>query len=151
MFRGSSAISLDAKGRLAIPSRYREELDERCEGRMVLTIDLAEPCLCLYPMNEWSRIETQLSRMPSMLEETRRLQRLLIGNAVDLELDGNGRFLVPPLLRDYAGLDKKVLLVGQLHKFQIWDEGAWSQQAAEDLAALKRKGEMPEELRGLVL
>lgn len=150
MFRGSSAINLDAKGRLAMPSRYREELDERCEGRMVLTIDLAEPCLCLYPLNEWTRIETQLSRMPSMLEETRRLLRLLVGNAVDLELDGNGRFLVPPLLREHAGLGKKVLLVGQLHKFQVWDEAAWNRQAAEDLAAIKHKGEMPDELRGLV-
>ncbi len=151
MFRGSSAINLDAKGRLAMPSRYREELAERCEGRVVLTIDLAEPCLCLYPLSEWERIETQLARMPSMLEETRRLQRLLIGNAVDLELDGSGRFLIPPRLRDYAGLDKHTLLVGLLHKFQIWDEAAWSRQAEQDLARLQQPAELPDELRGLVL
>lgn len=152
MFRGSSAINLDAKGRLAMPSRYREELAGRCEGRVVLTIDLAEPCLCLYPLNEWERIETQLARMPSMLEETRRLQRLLIGNAVDLELDGSGRFLIPPRLREYAGLNKQVMLVGQMHKFLIWDEVAWDQQTELDLASLKEKPTvLPDELRGLVL
>ena len=76
MFRGSSSINLDAKGRLAMPSRYRQELDERCEGQMVITIDLHEPCLCLYPLDEWEPVETQIRSMSSMLPEARRLQRL---------------------------------------------------------------------------
>ena len=150
MFRGSSAVNLDAKGRLAMPSRYRQELGERCEGQMVITIDLHDPCLCLYPLNEWARIETQVSRMPSMVAEARRLQRLLIGNAVDVELDGSGRFLIPPRLRELAGLDKHVLLVGLLHKFQIWDEQAWNQQFEQDMGVLTQE-ELPDELRNLVL
>lgn len=78
-------------------------------------------------------------------------QRLLIGNAVDLELDGNGRFLIPPRLREYAKLDKRAMLVGQLNKFQLWDEDAWNAMAEADLAAIKQPGGLPDELRDLIL
>ena len=98
MFRGANAISLDAKGRLAMPSRYRDELISRCAGQLIVTIDAVDSCLCVYPLPEWELIEAKLRELPSLREETRRLQRLLIGNAVDLELDGSGRFLVPPRL-----------------------------------------------------
>lgn len=116
MFRGANAISLD-KGRLAMPSRYRDELISRSSGQLIITIDAVDPCLCVYPLDEWELIETKLRALPSLREENRRLQRLLIGNAVDLELDGSGRFLVPPRLREYAKLDKRAMLVGQLNKF----------------------------------
>ena len=149
MFRGSSSVNLDAKGRLAMPSRYRQELDERCEGQMVITIDLHDPCLCLYPLSEWERVEAQISRMSSMLPEARRLQRLLVGNAIDVELDGSGRMLIPPQLRARAGLDKHVALVGMLHKFQIWDEQKWSEQFEQDISFVQGN-EIPEELRNLV-
>jgi len=96
VFRGANAVSLDAKGRLAMPSRYRDELDSRCNGQLIVTIDAVDPCLCVYPLDEWEQIEAKLRALPSLREENRRLQRLLIGNAVDLELDGSGRFLVPP-------------------------------------------------------
>ena len=79
------------------------------------------------------------------------LEAVLIGNAVDIELDGNGRFLVPPRLREYANLDKHAMLVGQLNKFQLWDEAAWSALADADLAAIKQSGGLPEELRDLIL
>lgn len=150
MFRGSSSINLDAKGRLAMPSRYRQELEERCEGQMVITIDLHDPCLCLYPLNEWQRVEAQIARMPSMRPETRRLQRLLVGNAIDIELDGSGRFLVPPQLRNLVGLDKHVALVGMGHKFHIWDEAKWQEQFEQDLDFMQQ-GEPSEELLNLVL
>ena len=101
MFRGANAINLDAKGRLAMPSRYRDELDSRSSGQLIVTIDAVDPCLCVYPLDEWEIIEAKLRALPSLREENRRLQRLLIGNAVDLELDGSGRFLVPPRLREY--------------------------------------------------
>lgn len=94
VFRGANAISLDAKGRLAMPSRYRDELVSRCAGQLIVTIDAVDPCLTVYPLPEWELIEAKLRELPSLREETRRLQRLLIGNAVDLELDGNGRFLI---------------------------------------------------------
>lgn len=151
MFRGANAINLDAKGRLAMPSRYRDELDSRSGGQLIVTIDAIDPCLCIYPLSEWELIEAKLRELATFREENRRLQRLLIGNAVDLELDGSGRFLVPPRLRDYAKLDKRVMLVGQLNKFQLWDEDAWNTLADADLAAIQQPGAMPDDLRDLIL
>ena len=151
MFRGANAISLDAKGRLAMPSRYRDELVSRCSGQLIVTIDAVDPCLCVYPLSEWELIEAKLRDLPSLREETRRLQRLLIGNAVDIELDGSGRFLVPPRLRAHAGLDKHAMLVGQLNKFQLWNEDAWNALADADLAAIKQPGALPDDLRDLIL
>ncbi len=151
MFRGANAISLDAKGRLAMPSRYRDELVSRCAGQLIVTIDAVDPCLCVYPLPEWEQIENKLRELASFREENRRLQRLLIGNAVDLELDASGRFLVPPRLREYAKLDKRAMLVGQLNKFQLWDEDAWNAVADADLAAIKQPGALSDELRDLIL
>jgi MraZ protein len=151
VFRGANAVSLDAKGRLAMPSRYRDELVARCAGQLVVTIDALDACLCIYPLPEWEQIETKLRALPPLREENRRLQRLLIGNAVDLELDGSGRLLVPPRLREHARLDKRVMLVGQLNKFQLWDEDAWNAIAMADLEAIKVPGGMPEELLDLTL
>ena len=151
MFRGANAISLDAKGRLAMPSRYRDELVSRCAGQLIVTIDAIDPCLCVYPLSEWELIEAKLRELASFREENRRLQRLLIGNAVDLELDASGRFLVPPRLREYARLDKRAMLVGQLNKFQLWDEDAWNAVADADLAAIKQPGALSDELRDLIL
>jgi MraZ protein len=151
VFRGANAISLDAKGRLAMPSRYRDELVSRSAGQLIVTIDAIDPCLCVYPLDEWDVIESKLRELPSFKEENRRLQRLLIGNAVDLELDGSGRFLIPPRLREYAKLDKRAMLVGQLNKFQLWDEDAWNAVADADLAAIKQPGALSDELRDLIL
>jgi len=151
VFRGANAISLDAKGRLVMPSRYRDELNSRGEGQLIVTIDAVDRCLCIYPLPEWELIEAKLRELPSLREETRRLQRLLIGNAVDVEMDGSGRVLVPPRLREYARLDKHAMLVGQLNKFQLWNEGDWNAISDADLAAIKQPGGLPEELRDLIL
>jgi MraZ protein len=134
-----------------MPSRYRDELVSRCGGQLIVTIDAVDPCLCVYPLPEWELIEAKLRDLPSLREETRRLQRLLIGNAVDIELDGSGRFLVPPRLRAHAGLDKHAMLVGQLNKFQLWNEDAWNALADADLAAIKQPGALPDDLRDLIL
>jgi MraZ protein len=134
-----------------MPSRYRDELVSRCSGQLIVTIDAVDPCLCVYPLPEWELIEAKLRDLPSLREETRRLQRLLIGNAVDIELDGSGRFLVPPRLRAHAGLDKHAMLVGQLNKFQLWNEEAWNALADADLAAIKQPGALPDDLRDLIL
>ena len=151
MFRGANAISLDAKGRLVMPSRYRDELNSRGEGQLIVTIDAVDRCLCIYPLPEWELIEAKLRELPSLREETRRLPRLLIGNAVDVEMDGSGRVLVPPRLREYARLDKHAMLVGQLNKFQLWNEDDWNAISDADLAAIKQPGGLPEELRDLIL
>ena len=134
-----------------MPSRYRDELVVRCGGQLIVTIDAVDPCLCVYPLPVWELIEAKLRDLPSLREETRRLQRLLIGNAVDIELDRSGRFLVPPRLRAHAGLDKHAMLVGQLNKFQLWNEDAWNALADADLAAIKQPGALPDDLRDLIL
>lgn len=134
-----------------MPSRYRDELVSRSAGQLIVTIDAVDPCLSVYPLPEWELIEAKLRELPSFREENRRLQRLLIGNAVDLELDGSGRFLVPPRLREYAGLDKRAMLVGQLNKFQLWDEDAWNAVSDADLAAIKQPGALPDVLQDLIL
>lgn len=126
MFRGVNQVNLDAKGRMAIPARYRERIASGCDGHMVLTIDTEESCLLLYPLNEWEIIQERIEALPSLQPEGRRLQRLLIGHATDLDMDANGRLLLPALLRDYAGLSKAVILLGQGRKFEIWDEARWN-------------------------
>lgn len=151
MFRGANAISLDAKGRIAMPSRYRDELLACCGGQLVVTIDAADRCLCIYPLPEWELIEAKLRSLPSLQPEVRRLQRVLIGNAVDLELDGSGRLLVPPRLRAHAGLDKRAMLVGQLNKFHLWNEDDWTAIAEADIAAIKQPGGLPDDMRDLIL
>jgi MraZ protein len=121
MFRGINAITIDGKGRLAIPARCREALGEH----VVVTIDTEEACLLLYPAKCWQVIEDNLQRLPSFNAAARRIQRLLIGHATDVILDGNGRILLPLVLRDYAKLDKQVVMVGQGNKFEIWNELSW--------------------------
>lgn len=126
MFRGVNPINLDAKGRMAIPARYREMIASHCSNQMVATIDTESRCLLLYPLPEWEEIQARIEALPSFNKVARRIQRLLIGHATDLELDGNGRLLLPASLREYAGLDKKIVLLGQGRKFEIWDEAQWS-------------------------
>ncbi len=151
MFRGLNAVNLDPKGRFAVPTRYRKPLAELCTGQMVATIDTHAKCLLLYPLPEWELIEEKLLKLPSFKASGRRIQRLLIGHATDLELDAQGRLLVPPLLREYAELDKKLMLVGQSNKFEIWDEVTW--QARRD-AWLKEESSsegLPDELETFFL
>ena len=152
MFRGIHSINLDAKGRLAIPTRYREGLREDCLGQLVLTIDTDASCLLLYPLHEWETIEAKIQALPSFNQAARRIQRLLIGHATDTEMDGNGRILVSPLLRNYAELDKKIMLVGQGKKIEIWDEALWNsgreQWLDEESAAID---DLPAEMKSLSL
>jgi len=133
VFRGVNQVNLDAKGRLAIPARYRDQISVQCSGHMVLTIDTEERCLLLYPIDDWEEIQEKVNALPSFNPKARRLQRLLIGHATDLDMDGSGRLLIPSLLRDYAGLDKKVILLGQGRKFELWDETAWNETREEYL------------------
>ncbi|MBR9909084.1 MAG: division/cell wall cluster transcriptional repressor MraZ [Gammaproteobacteria bacterium] len=129
MYSGSHSISMDAKGRIAVPTRVRELLMEECEGRIVVTAnpeaDVAERCLWVYPESQWGEIQRKLEELPTFNKLARRTKRLLIGHATSLELDGNGRVLLPPTLRTYAGLDKKLMLVGQGNKLELWAEERW--------------------------
>ena len=125
MFRGVSSLNLDAKGRIAIPTRYRDRLVESCASELVITVDKAR-CLLIYPKPIWLEIEEKLKSLPSFDEDARNLQRLYIGNAHDIDMDGQGRILLPQELRKFANLDKKVALVGQINKFELWDEETWN-------------------------
>ncbi|MBK5143294.1 division/cell wall cluster transcriptional repressor MraZ [Budviciaceae bacterium BWR-B9] len=135
MFRGATTINLDSKGRLAIPTRYRDSLLDECEGQLVCTIDLHQPCLLLYPLPEWEKIEQKLSRLSSMNPAERRVQRLLLGHASECQLDSAGRVLIANTLRQHALLVKEVMLVGQFNKFELWSEAAWYQQVKDDIEA----------------
>jgi MraZ protein len=150
MFRGVHSLNLDGKGRLAIPARYREALATRCNGQMVVTVD-RDRCLLLYPLPDWLEIELKVDALPSFKPYARRMQRLLIGHATECELDANGRILLPPPLREFAQLDKAVVLIGQGKKFEIWDEQEWSVRRNEWLAASAEHEELPPELGSLSL
>lgn len=134
MYRGASAITIDNKGRLAIPTKFRDMLLAECQGEMICTIDLHQPCLLLYPLNEWELVEEKLQKLSTMNPNERRVQRLLLGYASECKLDGNGRTLIGGPLRTHAGLEKNIMLVGQLNKFEIWDEATWQQQVEQDIA-----------------
>lgn len=131
-FRGVTHLALDAKGRLAIPARHRDALAAGGDG-LVVTADPSR-CLLVYPRATWEPIQTRLMSLSSFDERIRGLQRLLVGHADDVEIDGAGRILVPPALRQYARLDKHVVLVGQGSKFELWDEAHWQAQTAQAIA-----------------
>ncbi|BDH47126.1 transcriptional regulator MraZ [Salmonella enterica subsp. enterica serovar Choleraesuis] len=135
MFRGATLVNLDSKGRLSVPTRYREKLIESAGGQMVCTIDIHHPCLLLYTLPEWEVIEQKLSALSSMNPAERRVQRLLLGHASECQMDSAGRLLLAPVLRQHAGLKKEVMLVGQLNKFELWDETTWHRQVTEDIDA----------------
>jgi MraZ protein len=134
LFRGYSSINLDDKGRLAVPTRYREQLQECCDRQLVVTVAIDERCagqsgcLWLYPLPEWEKLEETISKQPTLNKMASKLRRFVIGNASECELDAQGRFLLPEKLRKLANIEKKVVLVGQLKKFEIWNEDAWLAQ-----------------------
>lgn len=125
MFRGYDELAMDAKGRVGLPTRYHSRVQEGCQGRFVLTVDMREPCLVLYPLPEWERIEEQFNRLPSSSPELALLKRRIVGYATEVTLDGAGRFLVSPELRQFAHLDRAVVLTGQGKKCELWDKAAW--------------------------
>src|ERR1700722_2957129 len=119
MYRGINAINLDSKGRVTLPTRYREELSQKespSGEKLIVTIDTDSPCLLLYPLVEWQKIEQKIQALPSFNKATRRIQRLLIGHATEVDVDNSGRVLLPPLLREYANLEKEIVLIGQGNK-----------------------------------
>lgn len=151
MFRGANKITLDAKGRIAIPTRYRERLSERCESQLIITVD-RDYCLLLYPLPDWEDLERRLMRLPSLNRQVRRLQRLMVGYATEVELDGHGRVLLPRELRDYASLEKQAILIGQGNKFELWDDLRWNEKRDQWLAAEESdEVDLPAELDSLSL
>jgi MraZ protein len=150
MFRGANKVTLDAKGRMVMPTRYRDRIQERSQGRLVVTVD-RDQCLLLYPLPDWEEIERKLMRLPTLNAQARRLQRLMVGHATDLELDGHGRILLPPKLREFAGLTRQGVLIGQGNRFELWDEPRWNERRDEWLKGEELVSDLPGELETLSL
>jgi MraZ protein len=150
LFRGVNTLNLDAKGRIAMPMRYRQRLADGCNGQLVITVD-RDRCLLIYPLPEWELIERKLVKLPSFNKQARRLQRLLIGHATEVELDSAGRVLLPPPLREFADLEKKAVLIGQGNKFELWNEALWSERRDVWLAEDDDLEDLPAELETLSL
>lgn len=136
-----------------MPTRYRERLQLDGNTAVILTIDTEERCLLLYPRQEWELIEAKLAALPSFNPAARRIQRLLIGHATDSEMDSQGRILLPPILREYAGLNKRAVLVGQGKKFELWDEAHWEKLRGYWLEEESKSDNslLPEELKSISL
>jgi len=151
VFRGVTLLALDAKGRLAIPGKHRVALGGSSDGSEHTLIVTADPsrCLLVYPRATWEPIQARLMSLSSFKDEIRGLQRLLVGHADEVEMDGAGRVLVPPALRQYAGLEHRVVLVGQGNKFELWDDAKWQEQTAR--AITFPAGGLPPELDGFSL
>ena len=148
MFRGANKLTLDAKGRMVMPTRYRERLQERCGGKLVITVD-KEQCLLLYPLPDWEEIERKLMRLPTLNPQARRLQRLMVGHATDTDLDAHGRLLLPPNLREFGHLQRDAMLIGQGMRFELWDEARWNEQRDQWLAGEESAVDLPAELETL--
>lgn len=133
---------MDDKGRVVIPTRHRTLLTAHSGGRVVVTVD-RDQCLLIYPVPDWEQIERKLMSLPSLHPQSRRLQRLMVGHATDVDLDGHGRLALTTELREFAGLSRAGMLIGQGNRLELWDEARWleqretwlqSEQATTDLA-----------------
>lgn len=147
MFRGATKVTLDTKGRLAMPTRYRERLLSRCGGQMIVTVD-KDRCLLVYPLPDWEALEQKLVCLPSLNETARKILRIMVGYATDVDMDGSGRLLISRELREFAGLEKQGMLIGQGNKFELWDEAVWNEKRDAWLAA-DDGGELPAELAAI--
>lgn len=145
MLNGVNKLNLDAKGRLAIPSRYRQSLLEECAGHLVVTLD-TEKRMVIYPYNDWKKVEATLVNISGVNKAAVRIKRLYLGHATDCDMDKNGRINLPSYLREKTGLDKQIVLVGIGNKFEVWDEDSWNREWEDD-----EELELPEELESLSL
>ena len=152
MFRGVNQVNLDSKGRIAIPTRYREELCSISDNHMVVTVNNTnDRCLWIYALPEWEKIEAKVTALPSMNKQAARLKRFFIGQATDVDVDASGRLLIPPPLREFAQLKKHIVLAGQGNKFELWDEDNWTAQRDEWMEDGLGEGPMLVELESLSL
>ena len=148
-FRGANSISVDVKGRFAVPSKYRADLEK---STVVVTIDTEDSCLLMYSLSEWLEIEAKVDALPSFNSVTRKVKRMLIGNAVEVDLDSQARILLPKNLRDYAFIDKRAMLVGQGKKFEIWSADVWHTSCEKwSSESVLSSDHIPDELKALVL
>ena len=146
MFRGLNKISLDAKGRVSIPTKYRNELIKISKNKLICTIDL-DHCLLLYPLNHWLKIEEKIMKLPSLDNSSRKLQRLLVGHAVEIDIDSSARILIPSELREFSKINKEAMFIGQGKRFEIWDYFTWTKSREKWLQ--KEKFSLPKDFETL--
>ena len=135
VFQGASSIVLDAKGRLSVPTRYRDVLSATAASQLTITKH-PHGCLMIFPRNEWEKFRERIASLPMQAQWWK---RIFLGNAMDMELDGSGRVLVSPELRAAAGISKETVLLGMGSYFELWDLATYAAQEAEQM-----KGEMPD-------
>lgn len=131
MFRGSFEHSVDAKGRVSVPSKFRDIIAEQFDGKLVLVMDF-DRCVTVYPLEEWEKIEEKIKALPIMKQEVKDFMRFVFSTASECDLDKQGRILIPPSLRDGAGIAKNVMLVGIINKIEIWDAKSWVTRTSQN-------------------
>lgn len=152
MFRGVSNINLDVKGRMAVPLRHREQLAKNGVQELMVTLAHRGTCLLLYPMSEWEVIERRLMKLSDLNDSAYRLKQILLGHASQCDLDGSGRILIPPGLREHLDIGKRAALVGMGNKLELWQEQSWLEQRGLNLSQIGATDlEASEELSGLTL
>jgi MraZ protein len=124
VFRGSYEHTVDSKGRVSVPSKFRDIIADRYDGRLVLAMDY-DRCLTVYPLEEWERLEEKIKTLSLMKQEVKDFRRFLLSSATECELDKQGRILIPPPHREHASISKNVMLVGIIEKIEIWDVRTW--------------------------
>ncbi|MEN8719619.1 MAG: division/cell wall cluster transcriptional repressor MraZ [Oceanococcaceae bacterium] len=130
MYSGKSELTIDDKGRLAVPARYRASLVEQCAGRLVVTVDV-EPCLLIYPADTWRQFADRLMALNEFDPGAKRVRRHFLGHAEEVEMDRQGRIQLTPALRAQAHLERQAVLAGQGTKFELWAASAWQEQLEE--------------------
>lgn len=136
MFRGANSINVDSKGRIAIPAKYRDNILESCNSNMIMTCDPYENCLLIFTLDHWEKTEASLQALSNSNKAHRALRRIMLGFATEVDMDSNGRLLVPVVLRDRAKLTKEAMLVGQGKTFQLWNEAEWNRLTQQDFEIL---------------
>jgi len=132
MFQGSYPLTLDAKGRLTIPAEMREQLETLCQGQLTVTRHFGSNFLRIYPLPEWERMRDLLAKLTGDGEKVR---RLIVGSADPVQMDGAGRILISPILRKAARLEKRVVLMGDLQRLEVWDEESHARYLDEQAEA----------------
>jgi MraZ protein len=131
MFRGSFEHTVDSKGRVSVPAKFRDIIADRYDGRLVLAMDF-DKCLTVYPLEEWEKLEEKIKTLPMMKQEVKDFMRFFFSSATECELDKQGRILIPPTHRERAGINKNVMLVGIMNKIEIWDAQAWEARNSQN-------------------
>jgi len=141
MFRGRYEHTMTDKGRVSVPSRFREVLKEKYkDGNLIITN--FDKCLAAYPVEEWEEIEKKVAYLPQLKQEVISFLRYFISGAVECSIDGQGRILIPQVLRDYAQINRDVIMVGALTRFEVWAKEVWEEEFRKSHDEFKKSGDI---------